>query len=199
MYDQENPNRPEDDPALTPAERELAGALSRLRPAAPSGFARDRLLFEAGRAAAGAAASRPLFRWRVTAAAAAVLAGAAGVMLAARLERSPQVVREIVYVDRPTPATTPPVKTTPSTNLIAWADASRAPSRLLLTPASDEAEYLAIRDRALRWGISAALATAPNPPAHAKPQPALDVNQLLDDGAGVPSKSKNSTNHREQL
>ena len=49
---------------LTPAQREFAGALGALRPAAPAGISRDRLLFEAG----AAAARRSVFRWRAAAA-----------------------------------------------------------------------------------------------------------------------------------
>src|SRR4051812_2485746 len=77
MHDAE---RQDDD--LTPAERELAEALGRLRPTAPLGINRDRLLFEAG----AAAARRSVVRWR--AAAAGLVIGNA-VLLTAALQPSP--------------------------------------------------------------------------------------------------------------
>jgi hypothetical protein len=193
--DDDDANRPpEDDAGLTPAERELAGALRGLRPASPRGIDRDAMLFEAGRAAA----SRSLFRWRMTAAAAVVLAAAAGVMFAGRLE-SPSVVREVVYVDRPAAA---PESDRPQ--LISRSDAvvvaTPTPiARPLLLAGAGEADGLLLRDRALRWGVSAALSMSTDRPSHVRSsRPSrIDVNQLL----GEPSEesSKIQILHGEQL
>jgi hypothetical protein len=142
----------------------------------------------------------------MTAAAAAVLAGAAGVMFAAgRLDRPAQTVREVVYVDRPTATNSKTVKANPSTtsrsadtNFVASSDSSPTASQLL----SARSDYLAVRDRALRWGVSAALPTAPTPPGEPRTPPSksrLNVEQLLDDITDVRPQSKTSTNHGEQL
>lgn len=81
-----------DEPGLTPAERELVGALRGLSPSA-SGIDRDRLLFDAG-AEAGRAGAR-----RVVGA----VAGALIVALAVALLWPPQprVVERVVYVAAP--------------------------------------------------------------------------------------------------
>lgn len=194
MYTDDANRPPEDDAGLTPAEQELAGALRGLSPATPRGIDRDTMLFEAGRAAA----SRSLLRWRMTAAAAAVLAAAAGVMFAGRLE-SPSSVREVVYVDRA-------VATSKSDapQLVSHSDpiAVAAPTpiaRPLLLAGAGEADGLLLRDRALRWGVSAALSTSTDRSSHGRPPRSsrIDVNQLL----GEPSDESPKTQdlQREQL
>lgn len=203
MFDEPD-NRPQDDAGLTPAERELADALRGLRPAAHA-IDRDRLLFEAGQAEA----RRSVFRWRVAAAAATVLAGAAGVMFASRLESpaAPQVVREVVYVDRTTPASNPARRTPEAAPPPDVLPAVARPLLLLASPPG-EPDGLLLRERALRWGVSAALSTPQQqtPRVRSSRPWRVDVNQLLDeptsaDPAGTqPSDSlpKHSLN-REQL
>jgi hypothetical protein len=203
MYtDDDDANRPpEDDAGLTAAERELARALRGLRPAAPRGIDRDAMLFEAGRAAA----SRSLFRWRMTAAAAGVLAAAAGVMFAGRLGE-PKVVREVVYVDRPASApASQPRRVQPDVVTVA---SSTPIARPLLLAGSGEPSGLLLRDRALRWGVSAALSASADRASSPRPSrpSTIDVNQLL----GQPTDAspdlqpsgkslKSQLLHREQL
>jgi hypothetical protein len=204
-------NRPEaDDAGLTPAERELAGALRGLRPAPPRGIDRDAMLFEAGRAAA----SRSLFRWRTTAAAAAVLAAAAaGAMFASRLER-PQVVREVVYVDRavpaPVPAPKPSMPAQPDrTEVASGAVPGSTAHPWLQLAMTDQPRGLLLRDRALQWGVSAALSPARRQsPVPARHVSRITLNELLDEPATdappadtQPSGESLQTTpiHREQL
>jgi hypothetical protein len=202
MYTDDDANRPpEDDAGLTAAERELAGALRGLRPAAPREIDRDAMLFEAGRAAA----SRSLFRWRMTAAAAGVLAAAAGVMFAGRLGE-PKVVREVVYVDRPASApASQPRRVQPDVVTVA---SSTPIARPLLLAGSGEPSGLLLRDRALRWGVSAALSASADRASSPRPSrpSTIDVNQLL----GQPTDAspdlqpsgkslKSQLLHREQL
>jgi hypothetical protein len=199
MFDEHN-NRPEDDAGLTSAERELADALRGLRPAGHA-IDRDRMLFEAGHAAA----RRAVFRWRITAVAATILAGAAGVMFASRLESpaAPQVMRELVYVDRTTlasnPARTP--EATPPPDVLPVA------RPLLLASPPGEPDGLLLRERALRWGVSAALSTSQQMPRVRSARPLrIDVNQLLGEPTNVDSADTQPSDslpkhllHREQL
>src|SRR5829696_6586767 len=94
--------------ALTPAERELERALGALHPAPPA-LPRERLLFDAGRAAGEAAAGRRLLAWR---AAAAVLL--VGLGLSAVMREGPRVVERdrFVYLPAPPQAPTPDVAVT---------------------------------------------------------------------------------------
>jgi hypothetical protein len=198
-------DRPENDAGLTPAERELAVALRGLRPAAPRGIDRGAMLYEAGRAAA----ARSLFRWRMAATAAGILAvAAAGVMFAGRLDH-PQIVRELVYVDRPATTPTPPLRlaSTPTAapaddvRLIATSGLAASPFRSIPKLGRD-ADYLVLRDRALRWGVAAAFpSNSKLPPARAaaiNPQP-LDINQLLDDVNDEPGNIGEGRRRRRQL
>jgi hypothetical protein len=176
--------------SLTPAQRELEAALRTLAPAAPA-IDRDRLMFEAG-----VASARPsVHRWRgATAAAgaiAALLVVALGVSLTAG-QRDPQVVREVVYVERP--ETVRP-SSAPSSDIIMATDAAPAfttSDALLLSSGSPESNYLSMRDRALRWGVGAALPTGH---AVARPSDSPDVNQLL----GMPSGAQPESPARAPL
>ena len=84
-------------PSLTPAERELEDALRGLSPAA-SKIDRDRVLFDAGAAAASERS------WRLGFAAAAL---AIGLALSLLWRPQPQVVERVVYVPAPTTQSQP--------------------------------------------------------------------------------------------
>jgi hypothetical protein len=163
-------------PGLTPAERELEAALRAVKPAQPRRIDRDRLLYQSG----AAAARRSLLAWR---AAAAVLVGALGVAIAAR-SGEPKVVREVVYVDRvPSEGSSRHVSTKqhvasaplPPETIEAYGDSSPAASLLLAS--GEQSSYLVLRDRALRWGIAAAL---PPTSGSARPAPPLRADDLFD-------------------
>ena len=183
------PNDWGDEESLTPAERELAGALGALRPARTE-IDRDRLMFDAGYAA-GAAAERAATRrrvwaWRGAAAAMLAVSASLGVILAMR-EGGPALVADqggpglpAVPADRregaPTPpepgplviratATTPPPPPPPSAGR-RDAQAFQASDRPYLIDAT-VAPYLAARDAVLRRGLDA-LAT----PRHFDPDAA---------------------------
>src|SRR5688572_26246021 len=150
-----NLDRPGSDDALPPAEQELERALRSLSPARPS-LSRERVVFEAGRAAGEAAAARRLYAWR---AAAAVLL--IGLGLAAALRSGPRVVERerVVYLPAAATAATPQVAVTPEVpDGAPW---EWQPQREPDLPASfarplipaDDADYLAVRDAVLRWGV----------------------------------------------
>jgi hypothetical protein len=172
-----NCDGPENAETLTPAERELEGALGALSPARPS-LCREHVLFEAGRAAGDAAARRRLFAWR---AAAAVLLAALGLAVAMRSDSKVIKRDRIVYLPAPAAPDAPAsvAGQTGDEQTEEWA----ATERHLLTsfhrpllPASD-ADYLTVRDAVLRWGVR----VMPSPPAGARPSPAAEptVDGLL--------------------
>jgi hypothetical protein len=155
----------------------LERVLGALSPARPS-LGRERVLFEAGRAAGVAAARRRLFAWR---AAAAVLLVGQGV--AVTIGSDPRVIERerIVYRPAPTPPETPASVAAGTRDEEAEEWAAREPYLLTsfhrpLLPASD-ADYLAVRDAVLRWGVRA----MPSPPAGARTSPAAEptVDGLL--------------------
>jgi hypothetical protein len=177
-----NRDGPEDAEALTPAEREFEQTLAALSPARPS-LVRERVLFEAGRAAAEAAARRRLFAWR---AAAAVLLAALGLAVAAA--SNPRVIERdrIVYVPAPAAPETPAVVAQDTGD--AYADGWAARERHLLAsfdrpllPSSD-ADYLTVRDAMVRWGVRG----MPSPPAAGRAPAAAEptVDGLL----GIPPR-----------
>jgi hypothetical protein len=155
---------------LTPAERELEGALRGLKPAGVS-IDRDRLMFAAGRASAG----RSVFRWRVTSAAAAVLVGSMALTSLSRLG-GPQGGEKIVYVNQPAATPSAPQQQQPSRVATVERDEIPLRSTLLIT-STGEPNTLSIRDRALRWGVSAALPPARPAAQRSSAQPTVD--QLL--------------------
>jgi hypothetical protein len=169
--------------ALTPAERELERALGALSPARPA-LNRERVLFEAGRAVGDAAGRRRLFAWRT---AAAVLLVGLGLALA--MEAEPRVIESdrIVYLPSPEVPEAPAPSVAQETDdgqAEEWAAREEhllTSHRRPLVPASD-ADYLAIRDAVLRWGVRG----MPSPPAGAGASPAAEptVDHLL----GIPPR-----------
>ena len=171
---------------LTPAQREFAGALRGLRPAAPAPVNRDRLLFEAG----AAAARRSVFRWR--AAAAVLLLGNATLMgVALRSGDSPTGGGTRVV------QATPPVLSETRTGETSPADGADVPNpnaNALLVEAtggnrwpgpmpigrlpvrSADAGYLSVRDAVLREGVSALPAPSVRTVGDVKP---LEIEELL--------------------
>lgn len=95
-----SPMNPQD--KLPPELEGLAAQLRGLTPA-PAALNRDRLMFEAGRAAAG----RGLAMWRGLAAAALLLAATLGAWAGWQGDR---VVERVVYVPAPTPERSPAEK-----------------------------------------------------------------------------------------
>jgi len=139
---------------LTPAERELAAALGTLRPAGVS-VDRDRLMFLAGRAAAG----RGSRAWQCLA---VLLAAGLGVLLAVR--PGPRETERLVYrtIERPAhqAVTQPPLHLA------------------MLTPDQlrGHADYLKLRQEVLTRGLDA----LPAPRAVVGPaEPAETIERLL--------------------
>ena len=158
---------------LNPAERELAAALRRLRPSAP-GLNRDELLYAAGMAAG----RRVVRRWQVST---ALLGGLAAAALLAPMilpmksggaapgtwVPGPAPVRVV----NPTPPGPPTSRSvSPANGLASATNSSSAPMNALpsATPAvattrvmdapwrkPSAADYLALRNRVLREGLSA--------------------------------------------
>jgi hypothetical protein len=128
-------------------------------------------------------------------------------MFAGRLER-PQVEREIVYVDRPAnPSLIANPRQRAHPDVIAVAD-STPTNRSLLLAGPGEADGLLLRDRALRWGVSAALSASAERSSPVRPSRAarIDVNQLLGEPADASPNTQPSDEalksqllHREQL
>jgi len=137
---------------LTPADAELARALSGLRPA--GGIDRDRMLF-----AAGAASARRT--GRIGMGVAGVLAAALAVSLAVRPE--PRVIERVVTVPATGPAPTmaaPWPAETPD-----WMPAA----------VEQKGAYLALRNQVLTKGLDALPAPAPAAGALAEPANGIDV------------------------
>lgn len=132
---------------LSPGERELEAAMGSLKPVTPAGVDRDRMLFAAG----AASARQSLHVWR---AAAAVLVVGLGVSLFVRGSNEPRIVREVVYVNPPAPSA--PLRQTQPTERPSPAIRADLSNALLLSTNND-LNYLSLRERALRWGVSAAL------------------------------------------
>jgi hypothetical protein len=170
--------------ALTPAERELERALGALHPAPPA-LPRERLLFDAGRAAGEAAAGRRLLAWR---AAAAVLL--VGLGLSVVMRGGPRVVERdrFVYLPAPAEAATPDFAGTvgvPDEPPQEWpAPHDRgllASPRQPLMPSAG-ADYVTVRDAVLRWGVRA-MPSQPDRGGAESPAPAPTANGLL----GIPA------------
>ena len=140
-------SEPLPDAGLSALER----SLSRLTPA-PAALARDRVLFEAGRASA-----RRGWFWPGVAAASSVAATVLGVLL---LSRPADVVHEHTVQVRlvPVPA---PAPETPS--LPTEATSAPAPDEAVIPP---ESEYLRRRQEVLRWGVDALPRLPPPGPTH---------------------------------
>jgi hypothetical protein len=177
-----NRGDPENAEGLTPAERELERALGALSPARPS-LGRERILFEAGRAAGDAASRRRLFAWR---AAAAVLLVGPG--LAVAIASNPRVIERdrIVYLPAPAAPETPAsvAAETGDEQREVWATTDQyllTSFHRPLLPASG-ADYLTVRDAVLRWGVR----VLPSPPAGARTSPAAEPT--VDDLLGIPPR-----------
>jgi hypothetical protein len=173
---------------LTPAQRELADALRGLSPAAPNRINRDRLLFEAG----AAAARRSVFRWR---AAAAVLVLGNAVLMTVALRSSSGNMGGTTIVSAPTTKTTTTydghnapsfarsdtrpadANERPLVTRAAW-DRPWSPARLLGQSPTPPAKggYVSVRDAVLREGLSALPAPPGRPARDEKP---LNIRELL--------------------
>lgn len=145
-----------------PHDKELTAletALSGLAPApAPD---RDRILFEAGRAAA-----RPPRLWPLTAAALALVS--AGLGWALWLRPGPQTVERVVYVNVPAPAPVEPQQ--------AAAAVPEAPSAWAESERERFGSYRLTRE-ALRWGVSN-LPLSPAGPATVSAAPPRRAGQV---------------------
>lgn len=141
-------------------------ALAALAPA-PAALDRDRLMFQAGRAAGGAAG----WGWPAATGALTALAAALALVMVLR----PPVVTETVVVHVPvevTPAPAPP-KPEPDTPADSSPVTSRPADLAALPPVAPG--YLRLQDQILRWGLDALPAGRPAAPA----EPPITVEQLL--------------------
>jgi hypothetical protein len=187
---------------LSPAARELEGALSQLRPAHPgsvneagvanrAGIAyRDQVMFRAGEAAGEqkerAAGRRQLWAWR---GAAAVLA-AATFAYAARIVAQPAHPAVVVYVHDAVPSTqgrvaVPATRETKELPLERqYGQAGRgADDAAPATPATGwlgvRGEYLSTRAAVLRWGVAALPRVDESLAERSAPTPLDEVNKLF--------------------
>ena len=154
-------------PGLTGLER----ALSRLAPA-PTALARDRVMFEAGRAAGR--------RGRLWPASAAFSSAAAVVFGLLLLNRPGPVVVERTVVVRPDPQPAPP----------RGAPAPAAPTEFTALPGAADApppgaDYLRRRQEVLRWGVEALPEAPPQVPAE-EPLTAGDLREYVPPPPGKP-------------
>ncbi len=157
-------SRPEELPL--PNVSAIEAALAALAPA-PAALDRDRLMFQAGRAAGGAAS----WGWPAATGALTALAAALALVMVLR----PPVVTQTVVVRVPaeaTPAPAPP-KPEPETP----ADSPRVTARPaeVATSSPISPGYLRLQEQILRWGLDALPAGRPAAPA----EPPITVEQLL--------------------
>jgi hypothetical protein len=160
MYDDAKPAE-----ALSFEERELETTLRMLSPVAPA-ISRDRLMFHAGRAIG----RRSVNLWRSAAAALVVVFG-----LSLVVRPDGPVVREIIYVDRVVERSDDNPTGWPARFAFAGAERNAAGADVIAV--SGESNYLVLRDRALRWGVAAAI---PLTSGIARPEQPLRLDDLLD-------------------
>ena len=144
---------------MSPEElTDLAAALGQLRPTAA--IERDRLLYEAGRAAAPAG-----WKWPLAAGVTSLLAVILGLVLVFRPAPAPEV--RFVRVPAP-PGVTPPAPPQPSPR-------PPEPVQSALAPAWSDVPYYRMQEQIAHWGLDAV-----PPPVHGEPPPEPEsVDALL--------------------